>query len=646
MGETAVLQAVAKQTASSNAALISFALYLVAVFVLAWLAGQVMKKRQFVNEYFLGSRNLGMWAFALTFAATNASGGSFMGFPSLIYTHGWSLALWIASYMIVPLVTMGLLAKRLNQIARKAKAVTVPEVLRERFASPGVGLAATAVLLFFLFFYLVAQFKAGSSILTILFRDVEIYQQAVSAMANLTHAIPWVNNAAPDYLLCLLVFAVAVVVYTTYGGFRAVVWTDVMQGLVMVVGVIIMLILVLGQVGGLGNATRKLAEMTPPEKGEAIIRIVAPLERDMEIRQDAWLELTDEAGDRTGIVRTGEIAKIPAGELASQPFKILKITTPAEIVSIKHDTLSVPVMTEIASTEPYASGAGKRGVYTSAPGPHADSKAGFLAMGMAFSFYVFWAFGGAGQPSNMVRQMAFKSSATLRRSIVTVAIYYSIIYFSLVVIFCCARIFLPGRELAPDRIMPEMAAFLTSAAGVPWLAGLLVAAPFAAVMSSVDSFLLMLSSGVVRDVYQKNINPEAPEKKIRMLTYASTALIGALATLAALNPPEFLQTLIVFATGGLAVGFLIPIALTIYWPRMNGTGVISGMLGGCGILLILYVAGYLETGKFGAYPFKGLDSFIWGFLGSAICAVVGALSTKPPDEGLVRKYFSADGGEK
>ena len=47
--------------------------------------------------------------------------------------------------------------------------------------------------------------------------------------------------------------------------------------------------------------------------------------------------------------------------------------------------------------------------------------------------------------------------------------------------------------------MPEMATFLTSTAGVPWLAGLLVAAPFAAVMSSLDSFLLLVSGSVVRD---------------------------------------------------------------------------------------------------------------------------------------------------
>ncbi len=78
-----------------------------------------------------------VWAFALTFAATSASGGSFTGFPSLIYTHGWILALWIASYMMVPVLTMGLLGKRLNQVARRAGAITVPDVIRGRFESAG-----------------------------------------------------------------------------------------------------------------------------------------------------------------------------------------------------------------------------------------------------------------------------------------------------------------------------------------------------------------------------------------------------------------------------------------------------------------------------------------------------------------------------
>ena len=49
--------------------------------LLAVLSNRVAKGKEFVGEYFLGSRSFGVWAFALTFAATNASGGTFMGFP-------------------------------------------------------------------------------------------------------------------------------------------------------------------------------------------------------------------------------------------------------------------------------------------------------------------------------------------------------------------------------------------------------------------------------------------------------------------------------------------------------------------------------------------------------------------------------------
>ena len=60
----------------------------------------------------------------------------------------------------------------------------------------------------------------------------------------------------PEYLLCLVTFGIVVVAYTTYGGFHAVVWTDVMQGIVMVFGVLVMLPLALYQVGGVEQRRR------------------------------------------------------------------------------------------------------------------------------------------------------------------------------------------------------------------------------------------------------------------------------------------------------------------------------------------------------------------------------------------------------
>ena len=67
---------------AENSALVTFAIYIVAVFVIAGLANRMQSKGGFVSEYFLGSKNIGMWAFALTYAATAASGGCFIGLPA------------------------------------------------------------------------------------------------------------------------------------------------------------------------------------------------------------------------------------------------------------------------------------------------------------------------------------------------------------------------------------------------------------------------------------------------------------------------------------------------------------------------------------------------------------------------------------
>ena len=211
----------------------------------------------------------------------------------------------------------------------------------------------------------------------------------------------------------------------------------------------------------------------------------------------------------------------------------------------------IPALGDI---KPYAYGADTPGVYVSAPGPSATSDNGFLPLGLAVSFFVFWALSGTGQPGNMVRLMAFDSSKTLKRAIASLSMYFSLIYFPLVIIFCCARLLEPGLDQTPDRIMPAMAFLLTENAGIPWLAGLIIAAPFAAAMSTVDSFMLMISSSFVRDIYQREFKPDAKEKTIKMLSYSCTIGIGIIATLGAAYPPQFLQYVIVFSGGGPSVG--------------------------------------------------------------------------------------------
>src|SRR5439155_26734458 len=128
------------------------ALFMLVLFMLAsmWigaLANRVTRQGSFMKGFFLGNRGLGAWALALT--ATVQSGGTFMGFPSLVYTHGWIVALWIAGYMVVPLTGFGILGKRIAQLSRKTGALTVPDMFRARFNSPAPGLSASLLIMFY-----------------------------------------------------------------------------------------------------------------------------------------------------------------------------------------------------------------------------------------------------------------------------------------------------------------------------------------------------------------------------------------------------------------------------------------------------------------------------------------------------------------
>ena len=639
------------ETSGSSWAVGVFVVYIVAVLVIAWLSNLMVSSRDFLSEYFLGSRALGLWAFALTFAATSSSGGSFIGFPAMVYSHGWVVAVWIGGYMIVPIVAMALLGKRLNQIARLRDSITLPDVLRDRFNCPQLGTLVTILIVFFMVFNLVAQFKSGSVILQSLIQDEPLFQQASQWFGNVIRGYSFLGEAAgkPGYLLSLLCFAVVVIAYTAYGGFRAVVWTDVMQGLVMLSGVLLLLPLALSAVGGLGNATREMARMTTPNQVLLQLSVAeAPVADVFVIPHNSWLVLG--TGETRQVFRTKSRCEIQPGQQvarlrdageSSEQIPAIELTYSVHKDAQQAEKDLQAVRVQVLSSEPYAFGADQPGVYVTGPGPDPKKIDGFLPISLAVSFFLMWTFSTAGQPSNMVRLMAFNNTQTLRRAIFTVSIYYTLIYIPLVLIFCCARVLLPGWETEPDRIMPEMARATSALANMPWLAGLLLAAPFAAVMSTMDSFLLMISSAVVRDVYQRNFNPNASENVIKRLTYATTFLVGVIGMVLAINPPTLLQDIIIFTGTGLSTTFLVAVFLALYWPRYNLAGVTTAILAGFVSHVWLYVVGTLQHPKFAmtAYEPFGFHPFVCGTLISLVLSVGITLMTEQPPRHLVRQFF-------
>src|SRR5437762_12259707 len=136
-----MLIAVAEAPKTGIGVLAALLVFIAASVWLGTVAQKAIEKKGFREGFFLGNRGLGSWTLALT--ATVQSGGTFMGFPSLVYSNGWVVALWISSYMVVPLTGFAVLAKRFAQLSRRTGAITVPDLFRERFGDPRVGLVAS-----------------------------------------------------------------------------------------------------------------------------------------------------------------------------------------------------------------------------------------------------------------------------------------------------------------------------------------------------------------------------------------------------------------------------------------------------------------------------------------------------------------------
>ena len=213
--------------------LVPFIGYLVGVFVIAVLAHRHRRSTSFESEYYVAGRGLGAWVLALSWVATMFSGGAFLGYPSLIHSYGWTVAFWVSGSIVTALVGLGIAGKRINRLARQTGALTLVDLLRDRFRSNAIGILCILAIIPPTLVYLIAQFAAGTRV--------------IQAMLGTT------------YPTGLVLFTLSVVAYTTYGGFRAVAWTDTLQGIVMIAGILVLVPLAVSAAGGLEAATRQLA---------------------------------------------------------------------------------------------------------------------------------------------------------------------------------------------------------------------------------------------------------------------------------------------------------------------------------------------------------------------------------------------------
>lgn len=582
-----MLIAVADVETPGYSVLAALLLFIAASVWLGTMAQKAMEKNDFMQGFFLGNRGLGAWTLALT--ATVQSGGTFMGFPSLVYSFGWIVALWIGSYMVVPLTGFAVVGKRLAQLSRQTNAVTVPDLLRARFGDSRVGLVASLMIMTFLSFTMFAQFKAGATIMQHAWPGSGVLALSEDYDAPTTKDVSPSSGAdsqeqpawrqtlrrwlprGPKYYVGLLVFSITVVGYTLIGGFLASVWTDLFQSVMMVIGVMLLVCLALPMAGGMEVASRNAIAAT-----------------------------------------SADIAFGPGYSPAGREF---------------------------------------------------------LTPGLALSMFFVWVFAGFASPASMVRVMAAQNTEVMRKSIFLLSCYNCLIYIPLIMICIAARSLLPDLGGQSDEVIPRMSLLVTK--DFPWqtgqfVSGLILAAPFGAIMASVSCFVLVIASGLVEDIYAKFINTNASEKQLRRATTISMVVVGIIAVLANLNPPQYLQALVQLSASAGAATFIAPLIMACYWRRATASGALAGMLGGFLVYFGIYSCGWAQNwaaanstiplaqqildilgpdpkigpaGLFRPYYILGIDPIVWGMLASTIGGISVSLLSRPPAPELVERFF-------
>ena len=226
---------------SSTLSLITLGLYLVLLAPMCLKARKSQYDRNASNHY-LANRSLGFMVLLLTLYATTFSGNSMMGSTGQAYRIGYLWVMFIGLVM-ASVVSFHFVAPKLRPLAIKHQFITPGDWLRYRFQDPATGpvlrIFITVCLCLSLANFLLSQLKAAGEILEVM------------------------TEGTLPYSMGVLIFALVVLVYDAMGGLRAVAWTDVFQGLIMLAGTLCLLAWVINHTGGIEHLTHKILETRP-----------------------------------------------------------------------------------------------------------------------------------------------------------------------------------------------------------------------------------------------------------------------------------------------------------------------------------------------------------------------------------------------
>ena len=489
--------------------LFTFIIYILGMLVIGYY---YYRKNDSIEDYFLGGRTLNPYVTALSAQASDMSGWLLMGFPGALYAGGFN-AMWIGIGLAIgTYLNWQFTAKRLRRYTEVVDAITIADFFENRFKdkSRSLRIVSAVVILVFFTIYVSSGLVAGG----ILFESV----------LNI------------NYQLAVFLSVIIIGLYTFLGGFKAVSWTDFIQGSLMFIALLIVPLLVINMVGGFGEVWTQVAEVNPD------------------------------------LLKAGKLVEYNLAE------KVM---------------------------------------WTS--GPQAGDGLTFIGLISLLG----WGLGYFGMPHILVRFMGIKSAKQLPISQLVGVSWVVISLIGAVLVGIMGIIVLPEPLANTEMVFLSMLQELFN----PWLAGIFLAAVLAAIMSTIDSQLLVSSSALAEDFYKSLFRPDASQKELLWISRAAVALITIIGVFFALSGGSILD-IVSYAWAGLGASFGPAILFSLFWRKASRNGVLAGIITG-GLVVILWKKLFAFTGLYEIIP-----AFI---LSSLIIYIVSKFGDGPTEE--VEKEF-------
>jgi sodium/proline symporter len=440
--------------------LIGIVLYLIILLLIGAAASRRMKD---LRDYYAGGKRFGFWAAAFSSRATGESAWLLIGLTGMGAAVG-AQALWVVLGEVLGVAAAWIfLCGRFKRLTDRYDSITIPDYLESRLrdTSHRIRLVAAFTLVVFVTIYVSAQIDAIGT--------------------AFEGFLGW------NYYVGAIVGFAVVLVYIVSGGFVAVVWSDVFQGSLMVVGLVALPFFGLAAAGGLEPAISGLRQQDP--------------------------QLLSLWG--------------PEGQSWTSFFTILS----------------------------------------------------FLAIGLGFM----------GSPQIFVRFLSLRSTDEIRPGAIVAIIWTLLATTGAVLVGMVGRAMLmtPAQDMTEQigqggqQVLP----MLVAEAVPEWAVGVYIAIVLAAIMSTVDSLLVLASSAFVRDYFQKVRHPDMSDEQLlgrsRIVTFALAACALLIAfSVAALVPGRTVFWFAIFGWSGISATFCPTMILSLFWSRLTARGALAAMLSG------------------------------------------------------------------